>query len=144
MSSTSQATTNERWIAASGSRSQSGSTPCRTADGQGLGMAARRTPEGARRLGRVLPRVRRCAALVRGVRGGGAGGVSSVRRGDAALLPRVRGALQLGVRRGVRVLRLAATKPGPLRDEDPAPLIYPLICENPITVTVSSGVTSRL
>src|SRR4029079_17848176 len=62
------------------------SAPCRTcssprtiASGQGLGLAARGAPKGARGLGRVLSGLRRRASLVRGLRGGGAGGVPAVR-----------------------------------------------------------------
>jgi len=36
---------------------------------QGLGLAQRGAAQGARRLGRRLPRLRRRAAVVRGVRG---------------------------------------------------------------------------
>src|SRR3989442_253751 len=104
------------------SRSRSGWTPCRTADGQGLRLAARGAAQGARGLGRVLSTVRGRAPVVRGLRGRGARGVPAVRWRDATPLPVLLGAVQLDVHRGVRVVRKAASLPRALRHEDPARL----------------------
>src|SRR5579864_1916549 len=88
-----------------------------SAYGQGIRLAARGTAQGAWRLGRLLPRLRRRAALVRAVRVGSAGRVPGVRRRPAPSLPelrravlvdrgrRLRGVRQAGARR--RALRLA-------------------------------------
>ena len=58
-----------------------------SARGQGLRLAARGAPEGARRLGRRLRPVRRGAAVVRGVRGRAARCVPAVRRDASSPLP---------------------------------------------------------
>src|SRR3954465_12682807 len=85
-------------------------------------MAPRGTPQGARRLGGFLSPMRRGSALVRRVRGRGAGGMSAVRWEDAAPLSVVRRPVQLDVHPRLRVLRHAAPRSRALRDEDPPPL----------------------
>ena len=68
-------------------------------------------PEDARRLGRVLPRLRAHAPLLRGARGGAAGGLPAVRRRAAPPLPRLRRALPVGVRGRVRGVRRRGAPP---------------------------------
>jgi hypothetical protein len=95
--------------------------------------------QGARRLGRLLSVLRRRPAVVRGVRGRGRAGVPAMWRDDASTLSVVQRGVQLGVCRGLRVLRRAAAPKRALRRADQEFLI----AENRITVTAWAPLTSR-
>src|SRR5262249_59238950 len=84
--------------------------PLASGRGQGLGLAPRGAAQGARRLGRFLSRVRRRAALVRGVRGRGSRALRPVRRRDSAPVSVVRRALLVGGHRRLRVVRRPAAR----------------------------------
>src|SRR5581483_579870 len=69
-----------------------GPAPLQSACGQGLGLAARGAPQGARRLGRSLPLLRLRAAVLRRLGGGPGGFLPAVRRRAPLALPLLRGA----------------------------------------------------
>src|SRR5436190_23795513 len=99
--------------------------------GTGRRLATRGAPEDARRLGRVLPRLRVRPALLRGVRGRAAVRVPAVQRGDAGALPGVRRSLQLGIRGRVRGLRRGASAARAVRGADPQDALTDLVRDCP-------------
>ena len=105
-------------------------------------LAARRAPQGARRLGGLLSRLRRGSSLVRRLRGRRSGAMPAVRRRDAAPRPSCTGAVQLDLRGRLRVLRDPAPGSRAVRNEDPPPLAD--LAEANHGHRVPSGVTSRL
>src|ERR1044072_2805981 len=87
--------------------------------GRGFRLASRGAAQDPRRLGRLLPRLRARAALLRGVRCGAPERVSRLRRGDAVALSRVRCAVLLRVRRRVRGVRRGTSSGRGLRRAGP-------------------------
>src|SRR5438034_5506686 len=106
---------------------------------QGLGLAARGAAQGARRLGRRLPRVRLRAALLRGRRRPAPAGVPPVQRRDAGTMPSLRRAVLVRVRGAVRGVRRGAPPRRAARGADQKVLIS----EKRISVTRSISETSR-
>src|SRR5918995_311057 len=90
-------------------------------DGGGIRLAPRGAPQDARRLGHLLPRLRPRSALFRRERGRAPAHLPDLRRRDATPLPRLRSAVQLGLRRRVRGVRLRAPLSRAVRHAHPPP-----------------------
>src|SRR5262245_14496051 len=110
--------------------------------GQGFRLASGGAPPDARRLGRVLSRMRPRPALLQSGRAEAAGRLSRMRRRAAGPLPVLQRADRVGLRGDVRGVRGGAAPARALRRADPEDRGYAEISEKWITVTVSSSVTS--